>query len=150
MRFLRPLFVAAALSIVALVGGGAGCSMLTNADDDASPPVEQTVATVDSLYAPARIAPSDTLSLRMTGTVGPNGCYGFDAFDVERSADRLQVAPVVVRRTGEGIMCTQAIVPLDETYTAAPPFTEGTLTVVVPQPARPDVTATVEVTGDAE
>jgi hypothetical protein len=86
----------------------------------------------------------------MTGIVGPNGCYGFAGFDAERSAHRLRVTPVVARRTGEGIGCTQAIVPLDETHTAVPPFTEGTLTVVVPQADRPDVTATIEVTGDAE
>jgi hypothetical protein len=146
MRPLRILVGILALATVAVVGGGAGCSMLTNADDDSSPTVEPGVATVDSLYAPERVAPSDTLSLRLTGTVGPNGCYSFDGFDVERSPDRLRITPVVAQRTGEGLMCTQALVPLDETYAAAPPFTEGTLTVVVRQPDRPDVTATVDVT----
>lgn len=150
MKSLRTLLSVLALGSVALVGGGAGCSMLTNADDDSSPNVEQTIAEVDSLHAPDQIAASDTLSLRMTGTVGPNGCYGFAGFDAERSAHRVRVTPVVARRTGEGIVCTQAIVPLDETFTAAPPFTEGTLKVVVPQADRPDVTATIEVTGDAE
>lgn len=148
MRSLRVLFGILALGTVAVVGGGAGCSMLTNADDDSSPTVEQGVATVDSLHAPARVAPSDTLSLRLTGTVGPNGCYSFDGFDVERSPDRLRIVPVVTQQTGEGLMCTQAIVPLDEVYAAAPPFAEGPLTVVVPQPDRPDVTATVDVTAD--
>jgi hypothetical protein len=147
MRLLRVLVGILALATVAVVGGGAGCSMLTNADDDSSPTVEQGVATVDSLYALDRIAPSDTLSLRLTGTVGPNGCYSFDGFDVERSPDRLRITPVTTQRTGEGLMCTQALVPLDETYAAAPPFTEGILTVVVPQPDQPDVTAAIEVTG---
>jgi len=144
MRSLRILVGILALATVAVAGGGAGCSMLTNADDDSSPPVEPGVATVDSLYAPERIAPSDTLSLRLTGTAGPNGCYSFDGFDVDRTAGRLTITPEVVHRDAD--MCTQALVPLDETYAAAPPFTEGTLTVVVPQPDRPDVTATVDVT----
>ncbi|MFB6249640.1 MAG: hypothetical protein ABEL97_13830 [Salinibacter sp.] len=148
MRSLRVLIGILALGAVVLAGGGAGCSMLTNANNDSSPTVEQNVATVDSLHAPARVAPSDTLNLRLTGTVGPNGCYSFDGFDVERSTDRLRITSVVTHRTGEGLVCTQAIVPLDETYAAAPPFAEGTLTVVVPQPDRPDVTATVEVTAD--
>jgi len=148
MRPLRLFLVAVALGTVALVGGGAGCSMFTNADDESSPTVEQDVATVDSVYAPAHIAASDTLSLRLTGTVGPNGCHSFDGFDVERADDQLTITPVVEHRTGQ--MCTQAIVPLDETYAAAPPFTEGTLIVVVPQPDRPDVTVAVEVTGDVE
>jgi hypothetical protein len=146
MSPLRTVVVVFALGTVALVGGGAGCSMLTNADGDTNDAVERDIAEVDSLHAPAQIASSDTLSMRLTGTVGPDGCHSFGGFDVERTAERLTVTPVVRHRTGQ--MCTQAIVPLDETYAAAPPFAEGTLTVVVPQPQadRPDVTATVEVT----
>jgi len=144
MSSLRAVAAVFALGTVALVGGGAGCSMLTNSDDDPDDAVERGVAEVDSLHAPAQIAASDTLLLRLTGTVGPNGCYAFDGFDVERAGGRLTVTPGVVHRTGQA--CTQAIVPLDETYAAAPPFAEGTLTVVVPQPDRPDVTTTVEVT----
>jgi len=118
--------------------------MLANSDDGTDDAVERGVAEVDSLHAPDQIAASDTLSLRLTGTVGPDGCHAFDGFDVERSEGQLTVTPMVVHRGGQ--MCTQAIVPLDETYAAAPPFSAGTLTVVVPQPDRPDVTATVEVT----
>ena len=148
MSSLRAVVAVFALGTVALVGGGAGCSMLTNADDDPDDAVQRGIAEVDSLHAPAQIAASDTLTLRMTGTVGPNGCHSFDGFDVERTTDRITITPVVAHRTGRA--CTQAIVPLDETYTAAPPFDEGTLTVVVPQADRPDVTAAVEVTSDAE
>jgi hypothetical protein len=144
MRPLRLLFGTLLLGAAALVGGGAGCSMLANSDDGPDDAVERDVAAVDSLYAPTRIAATDTLSLRLTGTVGPNGCYSFDGFDVERSGGQLTITPVVEHRTGQ--MCTQAIVPLDETYAAPPPFDAGPLTVVVPQPDRPDVTATVEVT----
>jgi len=147
MWSLRFLAGTLALGMVALTAAGAGCSMLSNADGEA-PESERDVAAVDSLHAPAQIATSDTLSLRLTGTVGPNGCYAFDGFDVERAAGQLTLTPVVLQRDAD--MCTQAIVPLDETYAAAPPFAEGTLTVVVPQPDRPDVTATIDVTTDAE
>jgi hypothetical protein len=144
MHFLRLFFGILLLGTVAFVSGGAGCSMLTNSSDDTDDAVERGVAEVDSLHAPDQIATSDTLSLRLTGTVGPNGCHSFDGFDVERSEGQLTVTPMVVHRGGQ--MCTQAIVSLDETYAAAPPFSAGTLTVVIPQPDRPDVTATVEVT----
>jgi hypothetical protein len=142
---LRTLLVVVLAGTVALSGGGAGCSMLTNTGSDDERTVEFLVAEVDSLHVPARIAPTDTLTVRLQGTVGPDGCYSFDRFDTERSADRLTVLPVVKRRTGEEVGCTQAIVPLDRTVEAAPPFAEGTLTVEVPQPDRPDVTAPVEV-----
>jgi hypothetical protein len=103
------------------------------------------VAEVDSLIAPSQIAPSDTLSMRLLGTVGPNGCYSFDRFDVERSTDRLTVTPVVEHGTSEEILCSMAVVPLDETHEARPPFEKGTLTIAVPQPDREDVTTTLEV-----
>jgi len=144
MQSVRLLFGTLVLGMIVFAGGGAGCSMLANSDDGTDDAVERGVAEVDSLHAPTHIAASDTLALRLTGTVGPNGCHSFDGFDVERSGGQLTITPVVEHRTGQ--MCTQAIVPLDETYAAAPPFAAGTLTVVVPQPDRPDVTAAVEVT----
>lgn len=142
---VRSLLVVLVTGMVALVAGGAGCSMLTNSDSNEGRQVASLVAEVDSIDTPNEIASSDTLTVQFYGTVGPNGCYSFERFDVERSASRLIVTPVVERVTGEDVVCTMAIVPLDVTYTAAPPFEEGTLTVEVPQTDGSEVTATVEV-----
>jgi len=143
MLQLRPLLIPLLVGIVTLFGSGAGCSNLMGVDDNRE--VEHVVAEVDSIDVPAQIASSDALSIRLHGTVGPNGCYSFDRFDVDRSTDRLAVKPVVEHVTRDDVACTMAVVPLDKTYTADPPFEEGTLTVVIPQPDRADVTATVEV-----
>lgn len=140
----RTLLATFLACTVALLGSGAGCSTLTGTEEERA--VEHLVAEVDSLDVPAQIASSDTLSIRLSGTVGPNGCYSFDRFDTERSTDRLTVTPVVEHVTGEGFACTMAIVPLDATFAAAPPFEEGVITIAVPQSDRPDVTATVQVT----
>lgn len=124
--------------------------MITNSGDENEEEreVEFLVAEVDSIDTPDRIAPSDTLSVQFYGTVGPNGCYSLDRFDEKRSSGRLTVEPVVKHVVGEGIGCTMAIVPLEATYRAAPPFEEGELTIEVPQSDQADVTATVEVKGE--
>jgi hypothetical protein len=145
MMRLHAFLVALLVGVVAFLGSGVGCSFLTGTSSDPGRDVEHVVAEVDSLDVPARIASSDTLRVRMSGTVGPNGCYSFDEFDGERTEGRLTITPRVEHVTGDEVMCTMAIVPLDETYMAAPPFEEGELSVTVPQPDRPDVTATVEV-----
>jgi len=119
--------------------------MLTGVGSNEAPQVEYLVAAVDSLTVPSQIAPTDTLTVRMRGTIGPNSCYGFEEFDVARSTGQLRVTPVVAHATGENINCAMMVESLDRTYTAAPPFAEGTLTITVPQSDRPAVTASVTV-----
>lgn len=148
MKSFPSVRIVVFVGLVALVVGGAGCSMLSNADSTPDEESETGIAEVDSIEAPTQIASSDTLTVQFYGTVGPNGCYSFDGFETEKHDGRLTITPVVQYRGGEGMMCTMAIVPLEETYTAAPPFEEGSLTLEVPQPDGPDVTATVEVTRD--
>jgi hypothetical protein len=145
MSHLRTLFVALLCVPFILLASGAGCSMLTGAETD-DQQAEYLVADVDSIDAPSQIAPSDTLRVRLVGTVGSDGCHSFERFDVGRSSGRLTLMPIVKHTTGEGIACTEAIVPLNRTYTAPPPFAEGSLTVTVPQPDQPDVTTSVRVT----
>jgi hypothetical protein len=140
---LRLLFVVFSTVVFGLVAGGAGCTTLTGTEGQ---PVEYLTAEVDSLVAPARIAPTDTLKVRMRGTVGPNSCYQFERFSVTRSTDRLTVTPVVRHTTAADVACLTVVVPLNRTYVAAPPFAEGSLTVTVPQPDQPDVTTSVRVT----
>lgn len=148
MKLFRSVLIATFAGLVALVGGGAGCSMLSNAESDSDDGPGTGIAEVDSIDAPAQIASSDTLTVQFYGTVGSNGCYSFGGFETDRSGGHLTITPRVQYRGGEDTMCTMAIVPLEETYRADPPFESGTLTVEVPQPDGADVTATVEVTGD--
>lgn len=143
MTCLHTLLVVLLVGAVAAFGSGLGCSTLTGTEDNRN--VEQVAAEVDSLDVPARISPSDTLTVRMHGTVGSNSCYSFDHFDVERSTQQLRVTPVVQHVVEEGAACLTVVIPVNEAYTAAPPFEEGTLTVVVPQPDQPAVTVTTEV-----
>jgi hypothetical protein len=119
--------------------------MLTGTGGEDAPQVEYLVAGVDSLTVPSQIAPTDTLTVRMQGTVGPNSCYGFEEFDVARSTGQLRVTPVVAHTIADNIACAMAVEPLDRTYTAPPPFAEGTLTITVPQSDQPAVTASVTV-----
>lgn len=128
------------MSVVAFTGLGFGCSTGAQPEEEKT---EYLVADVDSLGVPDQIAPSDTLSVQMKGTVGPNGCYSLDRIEEERSEGQLTLIPVVRHVTDR--MCTMAIVPLEQTYEIAPPFEEGTLQVVVSQTEGSDVTATVEV-----
>lgn len=125
------------------MGIGAGC---TGADADASGSAPSTrIAEVDRMEVPNRIDPSDTLTVRLLGMVGPNGCYSLGRVTVERASQRVQIMPLVNQVRRQDAMCTMAIVPLDETVRLDPPFAAGTLSIVVPQSEGPAVTATVEV-----
>lgn len=146
MTVLRLLVRGLLVAGVAIVVGGAGCSMLTNPKSGNSSNAEATIAEVDSLDVPDTIASTDTLRVRFHGTVGPNGCYSFDRFDVEQSQQKLTVTPVVQHVTAKNVACTMAIVPLDHTFTAAPPFDVGQLTLVVPQPNGEEIWTVLEVT----
>jgi hypothetical protein len=145
MTYVRFLVIVLITGVVSLVVGGAGCSMLSNPKSSESPATEALIAEVDSLDAPSEIASSDTLRIGFHGTVGPDGCYSFDRFDVERADRQLTITPVVQHTTGEGIACTMAIVPLDHTFTAGPPFSEGVLTLAIPQPNGEEIRVTVTV-----
>lgn len=134
--------------------GSAGCSGGTETSRSASRRVvsqapSSLIAEVDSIEAPARIGTTDTLAVRLQGTVGPNGCYSFNRMATERSPGQVRLVPLVNRTARGDAMCTMAIVPLDETVRLDPPFGAGTLTITVPQPNRENVATTVTVT-DAE
>lgn len=142
----HTILVVLFIGTIAITSSGAGCSTVSGSTPGDE--VDTVVADVDNIEVPEHISPSDTLVVRFSGRVGPNGCYSFDRFDVERTAGRLTITPVVRHRTGDDIMCTMAIVPLDETCRVAPPFSEGTWTVTVPQPEGENISSTVEVIRD--
>lgn len=138
---LSPLLL---LPLCALLGMGT-CSTAQQeggASNQASAP-DTLLAQVDTVEAPARITPTDTLQLRLRGTVGPNGCYSLVRVEQERTPTQVILRPVV-RHSGEDA-CTMAVVPLDEGVTVAPPFEEGALRLVVPQTDRSAIRTTVQV-----
>jgi hypothetical protein len=130
------------IGVLVLGGSGLGCGAPSHSDPD---PGGTGIATVDSLVAPQRIAPTDTLSVRLIGRVGPNGCYSLSAIEASRTEGDVRLVPRV--RHERGGMCTMAIVPLDATYRVAPPFEPGAFAIEVPQAGRAAVTDTVMVEG---
>ena len=140
VRSLLPLLVC-----VSFIGSGATCSAASNegAASGSNLPADTLLATVDTVQAPTRIAPTDTLRIRLRGMVGPNGCYSLVRVAKKRTPERVVLRPIV-RHSGEG-MCTMAIVSLDETIALTPPFTEGILRIVLPQTDQSPVRTTVRV-----
>lgn len=142
----RTILVVLLGGLIAAASSGAGCSAISESDSNGD--VDTLIADVDSIEVPTHISSSDTLPVTLYGRVGPNGCYSFDRFEVKRSPGTLLLRPMVRHRTGDDLVCTMAIVPLEETYRAPPPFSEETWTITVPQPDGEDVSSTVEVTSN--
>jgi hypothetical protein len=148
---LLRAFVPAVVCLALLACGGtdtARTAMSQSPDPKPSPPSppDGPLAQVDRMDVPDQIAPTDTLPVQLSGTVGPNGCYSLDRIETERGPGQVTLRPVVQPPTDEDQMCTMAIVPLDATHRVPPPFEAGTLSVTVPQEDGPAVTDTVEVT----
>jgi len=148
----RPLPLRLCSLVVMLVGpllfGGASCgSTASTASSAPNPPHASALDTarVARVDVPDQIATSDTLRIHLSGTVGPNGCYSLARIDEARASGRLTLTPLVQPPTADDQTCTMAIVPLDTTYAAPPPFEAGRLAVTVRQKGRSPVTDTVTV-----
>ncbi len=145
----RLALLAALLVGPGLLGGGASCGSIASS----SPPSAVTgdasaldTARVGRVDVPARIAPTDTLRIHLSGTVGPNGCYSLARIEAVRAPGQVTVTPLVQPPTADDQACTMAVVPLDTTYAANPPFEPGRLSITVPQRDRSPVTDTITVT----
>ncbi|MFP4227496.1 MAG: hypothetical protein ACLFTE_01560 [Salinivenus sp.] len=138
------------LLLLFLVGLGATCSAAQEeaGGSDPTPDSDTLLAQVDTVEAPDRIAPSDTLHLRLRGTVGPNGCYSLVRVERERTPTEVTLRPVV--RHSDQDVCTMAVVPLNEVVAVPPPFQDGSLRLVVPQTDRPAIRTTVRVEADRD
>ncbi len=147
MRFRFPSLVAMLVGLPLFGGASCGSTAATTsqptAPTDASALDTARVARID---APDRIAPSDTLRVHLSGTVGPNGCYSLARIDEARAPGRVTFTPLVRPPTADDQACTMAIVPLDTTHAASPPFEPGRLAVGGPQGDQPAATDTVTVT----
>lgn len=141
---MRPLRYSTVLCVGAvLIAMGAAC---TRAGEGALPDVPPgPIAEVDRIVVPDRIGTTDALTVRLRGTVGPNGCYSLARVAATRGGNRGRLTPLVDPPARRDAMCTMAIVPLDKTVRLAPPFDPGTFTITVPQGAGAAVTTTVEV-----
>lgn len=150
-RPLMPLRVVPLIAMLVaplLFGSGASCGSTSStassapAGPDAPALDTARVARVD---VPDRIAASDTLRVHLSGTVGPNGCYSLARIDEARASGRITLTPLVRPPTADDQACTMAVVPLDTTYAALPPFEAGRLAVTVRQKGRSPVRDTVTV-----
>ncbi|MCS4173306.1 hypothetical protein [Salinibacter ruber] len=147
MCFRRSALAAMLVGLLLLSGAGCGSTAATTSQPPATTdaPVLDT-ARVARIDVPDQIATSDTLRVHLSGTVGPNGCYALARIDEDRTPGRLTLTPRVRLPTADDRACTMAIVPLDTTHVASPPFEPGRLAVRVPQGNQPAVTDTITVT----
>ncbi len=69
------------------------------------------LADIERVLCAHQIAPSESLAVRLVGTIGPNGSWALDRVDVERSADGVLITPHVRRVAGDNFI--QMVMPLD-------------------------------------
>jgi hypothetical protein len=115
-----------AAAMVSLVAAASGCDLM-------GPDSETFTVRVDSIVAPATIAPGDTLTVRFHGFVGPDGCHRLDRVDRARGPGILQMGFHGERSTGRNLDCTSMLVLLDHEERVAPPLDDPFL-IVVRQP----------------
>ncbi len=105
------------------------CATSGKNEQEPPPAADTFVVAVDRMDAPATIGPQDTLRIAFEGVIGPNLCYVFDSFAVERRPDRLDVT--VMGRREKAEMCAEAISELrGKVFAVPPPLPDGFLVVV--------------------
>jgi hypothetical protein len=97
----------------------------------------QTVAFVihiDSITGPTAVSGGAAFEQQLWGHVGPNGCYSFTGFKLNRVPTRLDVTANGARRITLDL-CTQAVVDLrGEPIRIEPLIPVGLFTIAVHQP----------------
>jgi hypothetical protein len=78
------------------------------------PSVNYFLVRVDSISIPDSISQTDTLKIKLYGTIGNNGNYAFDRFEAERSAHNLSLT--VWGKYTKNDYATQALVFLNKEY----------------------------------
>lgn len=69
------------------------------------------LADVERIVCAHRIAPEETLAVRLLGTVGPDGSWALDRVTVESTPDGVVLQPQVRRVAGDAFI--QMVMPLD-------------------------------------
>lgn len=115
-------------AVMTLTGGAAlttaGCDLI-------GPGTERFLVRVDSISAPAIVAPDETLRVVFFGHVGPDGCSRITRVDKQRTPARLEIAFHGER--DDGAYCTQVPVELRHEEAVAPPL-EDPFVIRVTQP----------------
>lgn len=86
------------------------------------------LATVEQLLLAHRLAPEETLAVRLLGTVGPDGSWALDRVDVVRVPGEVRIVPQVRRVPGDFFI--QMVMPLDHALDL-PPLAAGRHRIVV-------------------
>jgi hypothetical protein len=69
------------------------------------------LAVVERIHCAHAIAPDETLAVRLSGSIGPDGSWALDRVAVERTQDGVVLIPRVRRVAGD--MFIQMVIPLD-------------------------------------
>lgn len=96
---------------------------------------------VDELSAPASVGPDQTLTVRFSGTIGPDGCSRLERVERRASRNELEITFRGARRTGT---CVQMPVRLEHQEIVQPPL-EDSFTVRVIQPGGPALVHVVRI-----
>ncbi len=99
--------------------------------DVTGPDVRRFTAPVDSMIVPSTIVGSDSLEIRLFGSL-PNSCYGIEGVDAEKTAEKVEITVRGTENIREGIGCYAAIKNWDWLLVVSPPY-EDPFTVDVDQ-----------------
>jgi hypothetical protein len=102
------------------------------------------VIRVDTITAPATIAPSDTLRVRFEGVIGSSGCYRLESIELTQTIKSLDIRFIGENGAGFSVLCTAAISMLDHYEAKVPPIA-GPFVITVRQPDGTTLTRTVAV-----
>jgi hypothetical protein len=92
----------------------------------------QFVVKVDSISHPSSAAITDTITLRVFGTIGPDGCHFFSHFEDYRQSLRLDLTVWGGRSSANA--CTQMMVYLDGKEYKFPAAMRGWYSIYIYQP----------------
>lgn len=73
----------------------------------------ELVAEVDQLLMAHRVAPGESLAVRLLGSIGPDGSYVLESLDVETRPGHVVIHPRVRRQPGDAFI--SMVLPLDRT-----------------------------------
>lgn len=88
----------------------------------------ELLATVEQLLLAHRVAPEESLAVRLLGTVGPDGSWALDRVEVVRAPGEVRIVPRVRRVPGDFFI--QMVMPLDHALDL-PPLGAGQHRIVV-------------------
>ena len=86
------------------------------------PSTERFLIRVDSIAAPSVVAANDTLTARLYGKIGPDGCWRLAGIDRQANSATLDVTFHGEHVVRSGYACTAMPVALNQVEIVAPPL----------------------------